>query len=393
MGIVSIKTVGFRNLADAELFINAPEVFLVGENGQGKTNVLEALYLLCYGSSFRTRKDEQLRRVDSDLMSVAGHIETQAGSCTTVIVRLDHDRKSIERDRKPIRDRKELLEVMPCIVFCHDDISFVTGAPEMQRTFFDQTLSMYQPNYIDLLRRYRRILKMRNSALKLQQRRLVDVYDEQIVEAGVDLQTRRARLIEEFNVTFSQVFRMVSGLPEDLSVNYLPSWKLSTKPGAHSTKQHMRREATDEYAQPAGTPQSERANRVETARMLLSERRERDFAFGTSTSGPHRDRFEYRYAGKDFTEIASTGQVRLISLILRTAQAEFFALKTGLKPVLLLDDVLLELDPQRRKRFLSRLPHYEQAIFTFLPDEPFSRYAKSDTLIYRVHAGSFRIES
>lgn len=356
MGIVSVKTVGFRNLVDGELTIDAPQVFLVGENGQGKTNLLETLYLLCYGGSFRTRKDEQLKRIGSDVMSVAGEIETQGAGRTRVVVRLDRERKSIERDGKPVRDRKQLLEVMPCIVFCHGDIEFVTGAPEMQRTFFDQTLSLYQPNYIELLRRYRRVLKARNTALKQQQRSLVDVYDEQLMEAGLELQARRSALVGEFNETFTRVFRGVSGLPEELMVEYHPSWP---------------------------EPQAE------TVRRLLARRRERDLAFGTSTSGPHRDRFRYRYADNDFTEIASTGQVRLVSLILRTAQAVFFAEKTGLKPVLLLDDVLLELDPDRRERFLERLPGYEQAIFTFLPDEPFSRYANSDTLIYEVHDGAF----
>jgi len=376
MGIVSVKTVGFRNLVDRELAIDAPQVFLVGENGQGKTNLLETLYLLCYGGSFRTRRDEQLRRIGSDVMSVAGEIETQGAGPTRVVVRIDRDRKSIERDGKPVRDRKQLLEVMPCIVFCHGDIEFVTGAPEMQRTFFDQTLSLYQPNYIDLLRRYRRVLKARNTALKQQQRSLVDVYDEQLLEAGVELQARRSALIGEFNETFSRVFRGVSGLPHELTVAYHPSWPT---PGAEAEVEVGAERDTKRHA--------------EAVREVLMRRRERDLALGTTTTGPHRDRFRYRYAEHDFTEIASTGQVRLVSLILRTAQAVFFADKTGLKPVLLLDDVLLELDPDRRERFLERLPQYEQAIFTFLPDEPFSRYANSDTLIYEVREGDFTPKS
>ena len=111
----------------------------------------------------------------------------------------------------------------------------------------------------------------------------------------------------------------------------------------------------------------------------------------TTTSGPHRDRFVYRHEDRDFTRTASTGQLRLVSLILRVAQAQFFASRSGRSPVLLLDDVLLELDPTRRKRFLDALPAYEQAFFTFLPDERFNDYRREDTLIYRVADG--RIEA
>ncbi len=367
MGIVAVRTVGFRNLADGELDLHAPEVFLVGENGQGKTNLLEAIYLLCYGSSFRTRRDDQLRRTELDAMSVAGTIDTQTASRTRIVVRLEHERKSIERDGKPVRDRKELIEVMPCIVFCHGDIAFVTGSPEMQRTFFDQTLSLYQPSYIDLLRRYRRVLKLRNSALKQQQRSMIEIYEQQLVEAGVELQRRRAALVSEFNETFSRVFRAVSGLPDELNIRYRPSWRTASLPDA---------------------PHAD-ASSVQEVLEILAARRERDLALGTTTSGPHRDRYRYSYRQREFTEIASTGQVRLVSLILRSAQAVFFAAKTGLKPVLLLDDVLLELDTNRRERFLERLPEYEQAIYTFLPDEPFSRYEKTDTLLYRVSEGRF----
>ncbi len=382
MGIVAVRTVGFRNLADGELDLHAPEVFLVGENGQGKTNLLEAVYLLCYGSSFRTRKDEQLCHTGVDAMSVAGIIDTQKASRTRIAVRLERERKSIERDGKPVRDRKELIEVMPCIVFCHGDIGFVTGAPEMQRTFFDQTLSLYQPSYIDLLRRYRRVLKLRNSVLKQQQRSMLEIYDQQLVEAGFELQRRRAALVSEFNETFSRVFRAVSGLPDEVNIRYRPSWRVALPPEAQGSDQ-------GEEIQEADLSPDNGGRLTREALAMLAERRERDLALGTTTSGPHRDRYRYSYREREFTEIASTGQVRLVSLILRSAQAVFFAAKTGLKPVLLLDDVLLELDTDRRERFLERLPEYEQAIYTFLPDEPFSRYAKTDTLLYRVSEGRF----
>ncbi|MGM0675148.1 MAG: DNA replication/repair protein RecF, partial [Spirochaetota bacterium] len=135
-------------------------------------------------------------------------------------------------------------------------------------------------------------------------------------------------------------------------------------------------------------PSWRNAATVSEAEAHLRDRREHDLYMKTTTSGPHRDRFVYRYRDADFTKTASTGQLRLVSLILRVAQAQFFAARSGRAPLLLLDDVLLELDPRRRKAFLGELPHYEQAFFTFLPDERFNEYRGEHTLIYHVSDGS-----
>jgi DNA replication and repair protein RecF len=120
---------------------------------------------------------------------------------------------------------------------------------------------------------------------------------------------------------------------------------------------------------------------------FLQERRTVDAASGITLAGPHRDRFVFTQHGVEFTGKASTGQRRLLALLLRTAQSTLFSEMTGQKPVLLLDDVLLEIDGEKRRRFLSVLPVHAQAFFTFLPDEPYQRYCKDDTLIYNVNDG------
>jgi DNA replication and repair protein RecF len=122
----------------------------------------------------------------------------------------------------------------------------------------------------------------------------------------------------------------------------------------------------------------------------LRARRDADAAFGTTLSGPHRDRYVFTRHGAEFARTASTGQRRLLALLLRAAEARLFSAMSGEKPVLLLDDVLLELDPEKRRRFLEILPDYDQAFFTFLPEEPYERYQKADApaLVYRVADGA-----
>ena len=232
MGVRSVRHFRFRNLADAEVPVDAAEIFLVGENGQGKTNFLESVYLLAFGSTFRSHHEEDLIRRGETEAAVQG-VYAEEGQNRSVSVRLRRDgRKEIEVDSKPVPDRKALAENIPAILFCHGDLEFVTGAPEQRRWFFNQTQSLFDPLHIDALRRYRRVLKSRNLALREQRRDLLDVYDQQLAECGLELQRRRAATSEEFNRAFGPIFAQVSSTNESLRIVYKPSWPEATREAA-----------------------------------------------------------------------------------------------------------------------------------------------------------------
>jgi len=358
MGFSWLRFYHFRNLEDKTVSTDAKQIFLVGKNGQGKTNFLEAVYFLCYGSSFRTRQDPNLIREKEKEMGVEGKYSTEDDILPhDLSIQYRSGKKSINLDEKEVRDRKELVKTVPCIVFSHEDIEFVNGAPERKRWFFNQTLSLYDEYTIDMLRNYRKILKMRNTAIKDERFDLLDAYDNQLARAGFYIQERRKMVTDWFSHDFNEMFTSISGIQKPVELCYYPSWR--------------------------------NLNSEADVVTYLDDRREKDIALGTTTSGPHRDRFEFMTENRNFTEFASTGQLRLMSLILRVLQARFFAGRTGRKPVFLIDDVLLEMDRGRRDYFLSRLPEYEQAFFTFLPDEDFSSYKKSGALEYRVENGRF----
>ena len=361
MAFVSVAYHDFRNIHTAALDIDAPVVYLVGENGQGKTNFIESIYLLCYGASFRTRKDARLITLGKEVANVRGRSRKAGDIDRDIAVRIHRGgKKEIRVDGRLINDRMDLIETVPCIVFAHQDLSFVTGSPEMGRRFFNQTLSLFDPLFVGLLRSYRRLLKSRNILLKENNSSLLPAYTRNLVELGLQIQRRREGIIEEFNTTFSLLFSGISGLNGQTSIRYRSSWPMGA--------------TTEEILE------------------FMAKRQHRDFTFETTTAGPHRDRFILMHDGKEFSHIASTGQVRLCSLILRVAQANFFSGKTGKRPVLLLDDVLLELDATKRERFVEQLPEFEQAFFTFLPDEQFRKYSGDDTMIYRVVGGEFQRE-
>jgi DNA replication and repair protein RecF len=164
----------------------------------------------------------------------------------------------------------------------------------------------------------------------------------------------RAAAAADFSDTVGPLYEEVSGIA-GITVRNIPSWKFKS---------------------------------TEELRDFLKSHREGDAAAGLCLSGPHRDRYIFTRDGAEFSGNASTGQRRLLALLLRSAQARRFSEKTGIHPVLLLDDVLLELDGEKRRKFLSVMPQYDQAFFTFLPEEPYKRYCKSDTLVYQVNAGT-----
>jgi len=354
LGFQSVRFHGFRNLEDSEVNLGAHDIYLIGENGQGKTNFLEALYLLSYGSSFRTRQDRDLVAWESRTMAVHGRFETIEEPEGRLSVSWQDGVKTIKLHGKAVNDRKELLRRIPAIVFAHEDFLFAGGPPERRRWFMDQTLSLHDPLYVDQMRRFKKLLKERNHILKTRKTGLLEHYGEQLAFAGLAVSQRRESITREFGKIFTDLFKKVSGIDEEIHLVYKPSWGDS-----RSTSEVMQK---------------------------LNEKKEMDLALGTTGSGPHRDRFVFIANGRDFAKSASTGQQRLLSLVLRVAQAQFYSETTGRKPLLLLDDVLLELDPDRRRLFRDHLPEAEQIIYTFLPGEETGRIGE-DSLTYKLKNG------
>jgi DNA replication and repair protein RecF len=372
MSFAFLRTFNFRNLFNAETDVRGKDIFLVGENGQGKSNFLEALYFCSYASSFRGCGDKDLIRNGEKDCSAGLLIENSLYSNVNVVV--SNGKKTISLDGKQAGDRKELLSVAPAIVFCHEDMDFVAGTPERRRWFFDQCRGLWDSLYLEDLRRYRHVLKNRNAILRSLkvgrspgegQLRLsgdviagdniaiLDALDPQLARYGLELTAKRRETAHEFSLVFEPLYREISGVA-GIGLNYLPSF---------------------------------RGDSLDRVISHLSDKRETDAFFGASLSGPHRDRYLFTREGEEFSGKASTGQRRLLALLLRVAQAIFFSEKTGKKPVLLLDDVLLELDREKRRKFLSVMPEYEQAFYTFLPGEHYDAYRKSDTIVYLVESG------
>ena len=353
MPFLSVNYKNFRNLSDNAIDFQAKEIFFVGENGQGKSNILESLYLLAYGNSFRTHKENELIKNGQNEFGISALFLNDKELSERIVIKLQEGKKKIEKNGKRISDRKELINTIPAVLFCHDDLEFVSGEPEKRRFFIDQTISMNDVVYLDYLRRYKKTLKNRNIILKEKRYAMLDVYDIQLIENGIEIQKKRKNTFFMINNIFTKIYQEVSGI-NNVAIEYRPFWKSQEK---------------------------------EELIEILKAKREQDIVLGTTTSGPHRDAIIFMRNGQPFVNTASTGQRRLAALTLRIVQAVLYSNITQKKPVLLMDDVLLELDPEKRQKIMTLLPEYDQLFCTYLPEEPYERYIRSKTKVYQIKAG------
>ncbi len=183
MLIESIQTYNFRNLTPSLVDTNHQHITLTGDNGQGKSNLLEAVYIICYGSSFRSRSHKQLIRFNEKEMSLIAQIRTQDRHHTVKLTIQDGKRR-IYIDDTEISDRKALFSICTSIIFSHEDMDFVQGAPAEQRRFFDQTNSLINERYIDDLRMMNMIVKQRNAVLRQKDHSILAIYDQKLAESG-----------------------------------------------------------------------------------------------------------------------------------------------------------------------------------------------------------------
>jgi DNA replication and repair protein RecF len=364
MPFLSLSFCNCRNLKNDTIDLLSKEIYFVGENGQGKSNLLEALYYSAYGNSFRTHTDSQIITYGQDKFSINALYRQENESIQKIRISYENNIKHIEKNGKRIQDRKDLINTIPCVLFCHDDLQFAVGNPECRRFFLDQSLSMYDELYIDDLRNYRKVLKNRNQLLKELKYDLLSVYDQQLAQLGLEVQKKRKKAVFEFNQIFGKLYEDISNI-SDVSILYEPSWK--------------------EQSAQIGTKFPD----INDILNILEQKRDFDKIAATTMSGPHRDRVIFIQNSRPFIPSASTGQRRLVALLLRVAQAVYYLRITGRKPVLLMDDVMLELDPDKRQRMTAMLPDYDQLFCTFLPGEPYERYKHSTTRIYFMDKGEW----
>ena len=318
----------YRSYASCELAPCEGVNVLLGDNGQGKTNVLEALYLCCTGRSHRTRQDRELIRWGEDFASVKVEAQRRDGSHEVEILMPAMGRRRIKIAGQEISRSGELMGHVTGVLFSPEDLRTVKDGPAERRRFVDMALSQIKPAYYYALQRYARALKQRNETLKAIAAQpalaaTLDAWDEQLATAGAELMRHRRAYVEQLSRTASETHRDIADGREKLEIRYLPSVTMGDD--------------------------------AQSNLEALFGARENDVRRMTTTVGAHRDDVQILVEGRDVRAFGSQGQQRTAALSMRLSELDVMREQLGEWPMLMLDDVMSELDPGRRRQLVSHL--------------------------------------
>jgi DNA replication and repair protein RecF len=346
----------FRNYARLDVDLAPGFHLLLGDNAQGKTNILEAVYLLATLRSFRGVGGAHMIR----------HGQKGYFIGANVIGRADHDIKvywspherKLSLDAAPVRRLTDYLGALRAVVFCSEDLQLVKGTARARRRFLDLLLSQSRPDYLPLLQRYTRAVRSRNSLLK--RKDLDDVllsgFSKEVVELGERIITARREMIPRISPLVRLAYRRISNDAEELQIRYKPSVK-------------------EDFA------------------VELAKSRDRERRYKSTLVGPHRDDLDLHLNDQPAAQFGSEGQKRTLAVALKIAQAEYLTGILGHPPVLLIDDVMGELDEKRRSGLLPLLEkcgNSKGQVFMTCTEENWPRELGRDLIKWQVEKGKLR---
>ena len=333
--INSVKLNNFRNYAAAEIFFGDGVNFIVGKNAQGKTNLLESIYLTSVGKSPKNSKDKQIIKFGETKAKIDINFSTKAGKKNIEIYLDKQNKKSIKINKLNVLKLTELVGCLSVVYFSPDELKLIKEVPEDRRTFLDISISQFDKNYLYNLIKYDKILRQRNAILKSLQSRenkieQLKLFTPQLIDTAEKIILKRLEFVKNIAPIAAQIHKQIT-LDETLEIEY--SYQL--KPGISI---------------------SEDLNL--TSQKLL----EKELELGYTCFGPHRDDLEFKINGLDCKSYSSQGQQRTVALVVKLSLMQVVFNEIGEYPILLLDDVLSELDPARQNRLLEFVTKYQTLI-------------------------------
>lgn len=361
MIIKNLRLSNFRNYVELKMdFSNEGAVF-EGLNGSGKTNILESIYLLCTGKSQRNAKRSNMIRIGSEYSYVEGGFESDDTITTTASFGFDTHKKVVMRiNNIQINSYADWFGKRPIVSFGVDDLTIITGSPDLRRKFVDNIFSQIDSEYLTNLLNYNYYLKSRNLLFtKTYDDLQCDIYDQKLAETGAYLILKRQELIEELNEYFSSFYNEISNNKESSKMIYKQSFNI-------------------EYC---------RKNECKNVfYSMLKERRNKDYELGFTSIGPHRDDITFLLNDKPLKNYGSQGQCRSNALSLKLGSVLCIEKYRKEKMIFLIDDAVSELDMERTSNVIPLIEKKGQ-IFIAIPDFKNIKINKN-LLRYRVSEGN-----
>lgn len=358
----------YRNYEMLELEADPQANLIIGANAQGKTNLLEAIYVLALSKSHRTFKDKELMTWGEDNTRIYGEVEKKYG-----LYRLDLSfrpkGKSAKINGLEQSRLSDFIGSLNVVMFAPEDLSIVKGSPSIRRRFLDMEISQVFPSYIHHLSQYQKILQQRNQLLKQlqvankneQSATLLDVWDEQLAEYGSKIIIKRQSFIYKLETWAKDIHRSITSNREDLKITYQPSFEI------------------DDF--------SDESVLFKQYMLKLSQMRTQEKRRGVTLVGPHRDDLLFFINDMEVQTYGSQGQQRTTALSVKLAEIELIHEEVGEYPILLLDDVLSELDQQRQMQLIETFQHKVQTFITTTGTESIDMNRMGAARIFRVESG------
>jgi DNA replication and repair protein RecF len=357
----------FRNYQEQEVEFTAPKTILVGNNAQGKSNLLEAVELLATLRSHRIARDRDFIQDGEAFAVLHASLHRQIGISDLTLTLRRNGRRSVALNGETLRRQMDFLGVLNAVQFSSLDLDLVRGGPDGRRNWLDTLLVQLEPVYAHILQQYNHVLRQRNaflkstqhSALSTQQKELA-IWDAQLATAGTRVIRRRDRAIQRLAPIASTWHSSISGSTEILHLKYSPNVPLE-----HHYPDKIQQVFLDK----------------------LQQRAIAEFNQGTTLVGPHRDEVELTINQTPARQYGSQGQQRTLVLALKLAELQLIEEVVGEPPLLLLDDVLAELDPSRQNQLLDAIQDRFQTLITTTHLGSFDSLWLKSSQILAVNAG------
>jgi len=364
--ISKLRLINFRNYKSLDIDLDEGFNVFIGDNGQGKTNILESIYLTGFGKSFRTNRDRDLITIDKDTSYVKIEARKKYSDIVIEVKLWENKKKDIKVNGVPLKKLSEILGGINVVIFSPEDLKLIKEGPSERRRFIDREISHINKRYYHNLISYNKVLFQRNSLLKEMKVReglkdTIDIWDEKLIEYGTEIILKRREFINKLNSLSRLMHRKITDGKENLEVKYIPNIKFDIIQGDYK-------------------------NIKENFMKKLKNSIDLDFSRGYTCYGPHKDDLGLYINEVDIRNFGSQGQQRTAALSLKLSEIELIKSEIGEYPVLLLDDVMSELDSTRQIFLVKNLQRVQTFITTTEIPEKLLLYVKNSK-IFHVNKG------